>query len=347
MNPVAPGRHRGHDGRVPADADRPHPDAPLPATYLHSRRTGWAAAPPEVRALAQERLGQEVRRWENRVGGMSTGVAAVVHGRTGSIFVKAVGHDDNPVGHGLYRREAATAARLPALPHVPVLLAEADVPTRSGRWAVIVQQALDAHPVTHPWSRADVVDVLDAWQQVTPALHATSWDASAEVGVFLRSWRAVHKDPADPWSDLLHPWRSRLEEMDVHVDGSAAHPPVLGHLDLRADNVLRDDRGGVWFVDWAHPGLTAAWTDPAVLLADVVASGGDLADGGEVDVLGLWRHHPAAGGVDAELMRAVVVGLAAALHQRSRQPDVPGLPHRRTWARAMAAGLRPFLLRHG
>lgn len=330
---------------LPAD-DVPRPGTVLPPTYLHGRRTGWADAPPEVRLLVQDQLGQDVRRWEDRVGGMSTGVAAVVHGRSRSVFVKAVGHDDNPVGHELYRREAATAARLPTLPSVPALLAEADVPTASGRWAVVVQQAVDGHPVRHPWSLADLGDVLDAWQRVTPLLHTTSWDVPGAVGAFLRSWQVVHDDPDDPWSQLLRPWRSRLEEMDAHVDGSARHPPVLGHLDLRADNLLRDHRGGVWFVDWAHPGLTAPWTDPAVLLADVVASGGDRPDGGEVDVAGVWRRHPVAGGVDVELMRAVVVGLAAALHQRSRQPDVPGLPHRRTWAGAMAAGLRPFLLRH-
>ncbi|SDE20578.1 aminoglycoside phosphotransferase family protein [Auraticoccus monumenti] len=329
-----------------ASADPRHPGPSLPATYLRGRRTGWAAAPPEVQVFVQGQLGQDVLRCEDRVGGMSTGVAAVVHGSTRSLFVKAIAHDDNPVGHELYRREAAVAARLPALPHVPAFVAEADVPTRGGRWAVIVQEAVDGDPVRHPWSRADVVDVLDAWQGVAPVLHTTSWDVSAEVGAFLRGWRAVHDDPDDLWSELLRPWRTRLEEMDAHVDGSALHPPVLGHLDLRADNVLRDDRGGVWFLDWAHPGSTAPWTDPAVLLADVVASGGDRLDGGEVDVSGLWRTHPVAGGVDVELMRAVVVGLAAALHQRSRQPDLPGLPHRRSWTRAMAAGLRPFLLRH-
>ncbi|MVA76019.1 hypothetical protein GC722_08285 [Auraticoccus sp. F435] len=328
------------------------PDAAaLPPTYLRTRRTSWADAPAPVQQMVRDCLGEPVRSWKDRVGGMSAGVAAVVRGETRAVFVKALDGAQNPVGHEMYLREAALADRLPRSPHLPRLVGTADVATSTGPWAVGVYAALPGEPVRHPWSRQHLHRVLDAWQRVTPLLHATAWETSAEIGGFLDRWRLVLEDPRDPWLALVRSWAPRLAATTARVDGDAEHPAVLSHIDLRADNILVGeptdaDDPGVWFVDWAHPGTAAPWVDPAILLGDVVASGADLGDGGAVDVVGTWREHPATAGYDPELLLGVVAALAVALHVGSRRPPNPVLPHQRGWERAMADAMRPFLERH-
>lgn len=318
---------------------------PFPPTYLHGHRDSWATAPVELRTFVQDALGEPVQSWRDHTGGMSTGIAATVHGRRRAVFVKAVARADHPRAHQLYRREADTARHLPTLPHVPGWITDADLPTTAGSWAVCVTEAVDGRPISHPWSTADLTATLDAWHEVTRVLHTVRWDAHAEMADFLGRWREVLDRPDDPLAPLLRPWRHRLEVMTAVVDGTPDQPPVLSHIDLRADNILRDQHGRVWFVDWAHPARCASWVDPALLLADVVASGGDRADGGQVDVLGVWTTHRATRDHDADLMLAVLAGLAAALNAGRQRPNRE-LPHQARWQQAMIDGLRPFLTRH-
>ncbi|WP_114561292.1 aminoglycoside phosphotransferase family protein [Desertihabitans aurantiacus] len=319
----------------------------LPATYLYGRRTTWPEVPAEVRDVVEGCLGEPVLGWQDRVGGMSVGLATVVHGATRSVFVKGLDGTSNPDGQKIYRREAAVEALLPRVPQRPALLAAVEVPTPGADWAVNVYPAVPGEPVRHPWCARDLLRVLDAWHALTPAFHRAPVTDDAQVSLFFEGWREVVADVDDPWRPLLEPWSERLATMTAAVDGTAADPPVPSHIDLRADNILLDrESGRVWFVDWSHPGLAAPWADLAILFADVVASGGDRADGGDVDVLQLWRSHPATAAFDPEWMVTVVVALAAALHLRSRRPPHPLFPHRRAWESAVTSGTEPFLRRH-
>jgi aminoglycoside phosphotransferase (APT) family kinase protein len=108
---------------------------------------------------------------------------------------------------------------------------------------------------------------------------------------------------------------------------------TLSHTDLRADNlVVAGDR--VSFVDWAHAQNAAPWVDATLLMADVVASGADLADGGEIDVVETLRQHPALAAGSFEQSWRLILAAAGALHGFSTQPSPPGLPTLRAWQAA-------------
>ncbi len=340
------------------------PVTPLPATYLHGARLRWSDAPHEVAAWLTGALGAPVTGADDRSGGMSVGVATVLTlGDGRRVFVKAVDGGHNPRGYEMYRHEADRATRLPRSPLIPALLADAAIDTDAGPWAALVFEAANGTAVDHPWRDADLVRVLDAWHELTPALHADAGDlASAELSEFLGRWRVVVDDPDDTWHPLLtdgptgRRWADRLAAMSAAVDGGdggdgAEAAPVLSHIDLRADNILigepsETSPAGVWFADWAHPGLAAPWADPAILFADVVGSGADRADGGGIDVVERWRTHPATAPYDVERLLTVVVGLAVALHVGAQRPPNGLFPHQRGWERAMADGMLGFAVRH-
>ncbi len=119
---------------------------------------------------------------------------------------------------------------------------------------------------------------------------------------------------------------------------------TLSHFDLRADNiVITADQ--MWIVDWAHTRNAARWVDPMILVTDIVASGADRADGGEIEVSALLRHHPALSGVPTRLQYGFVAALAAALHVASLRPPAPGLPTIRRWQASTSDAMMGFLRR--
>jgi hypothetical protein len=321
-----------------------------PSTFLHGSRTSWADAPPEVVGWVETRLGAPVRIWDDRVGGMSTGIASVVSDGLGrSLFVKAVNGTANAFAYDLAVRETELSGRLPPLPRVPRVLDAGEVRARKDVWWLMMTPAAPGHAVRHPWRPADLTSVLRAWDEVAVILRATPWERRTRTAPFFTAWSAVAADPNDPWQPLVTAWLDREARLIEVSAGSEHDPPVLSHFDLRADNILITDPAvddDIRFVDWAHPGLAARWVDLALLLADVVGSGADASTGGSIDVVDVWRKHPLCSQYDPELLVCVVAGLAAALHLLARRSDDPLLPHRRRWAAAMVEQLTPFVRRH-
>ncbi len=322
----------------------------LPSTFLHGVRMSWGQAPAELTAWIEVRLGSRVARWDDRSGGMSTGIACVVTGEDGrSLFVKAVDGSENPFALQLLTREAELSARLPQLPGVPRVLDAGEVPVRDDRWWAMITPAVPGRAVPHPWRPGDLARALQAWDPVARVLAGTPWELTSRPPPFFTGWRALAADRADPWQPLVTSWLDREARLIDLSCGSSHDPPVLSHLDLRADNILLTDAPAgqeAWFVDWAHPGLAARWIDLALVLADVVGSGADASTGGPIDVLGIWRRHRIGSQYDPELLICAVSGLAAALHRLARRPVDPQLPHRSRWAAAMSEQMAPFVRRH-
>ncbi|MFX4271357.1 phosphotransferase [Propionibacteriaceae bacterium Y1685] len=315
------------------------------ATFLHGRRTPWSAAPTELRAWVAQQLGGEIVDASDRTGGMSVGLATVVRTATRSAFVKALDGDHNPVGAQNCHHEARMAKDLPVLAEIPALIAAGDIPGTA--WTANVFEAADGRTPDHPWTGSSFGRVLDAWHRLTPKLHGVEWPhALTAPHAFFDRWQQVAGDTEDPWHELAQSWATRLESAMSRIGGDPEHPAMLAHIDLRADNVLLGaTEPGVWFIDWAHPALAAPWLDPAILFADVIASGADVHDGGEVDATAAWRAHSATERYDLELMQATVAALAFATHVGANRPPSPLFPHQRGWERAMADGLAPFITR--
>ena len=169
-------------------------------------------------------------------------------------------------------------------------------------------------------------------------------DEASAAGCVL-PWLDAKGDDSLPWASRR--WvAGRLDEL-VAIEPilhEQLRGDTLSHCDLRADNVLlAADR--VWFVDWAHAGNAARWLDPVLLLGDAVASGADVADGGDIDVRSLLTSHRAFAGVDQWVVWATTATLAATLHWFSRQPPPPGLPTIRRFQDVTAEALLRFVVR--
>jgi len=323
-----------------------------PRTYLAGWRRPWRRAPPEVTSWVETQLGGPVVTADDRIGGMSTGIASVVGDGNGrKLFVKAVNATENPGAAQLMADEIAAMARLPALPHVPTICGAVELRSAADRWRVITTPAVDGRPVRHPWRPDALQRVLPAWDEVAVDLAGVAWPTQARLAPFFGAWTKIAADGDDPWRDLATAWPEREDRVVALTAGTDDDPPVLSHLDLRADNILvaggaATGPDGVWFVDWAHPGLAARWVDVALLLADVVGSGAEVTGGGPIDVVDVWRRHPVCGCYDPELVITTISGLAAALHLIGRAPPDEKLPHRQAWAAALADQLTPFVRRY-
>ena len=117
----------------------------------------------------------------------------------------------------------------------------------------------------------------------------------------------------------------RLAELESAWPAAAAGPSLL-HGDLRADNVLLTDSGGV-VVDWPSACTGAAWVDLLLALPSVAMHGGG-------DPEALWAAYPPALGVDPAAATAVLAAATGYFLHGSRQPPPPNLPLLREVQRA-------------
>ncbi|MFC7623414.1 hypothetical protein [Microlunatus sp. GCM10028923] len=274
---------------------------------------------------------------------MSTGLATVVTGERRRVFVKALDATLNAAGERFYRREAESSALLPDLPSIPRLLDHGTVAVDDHHWVVLLYPAVAGEPPQHPWRAADLNRVLDAWLPVGEALSAIpDWPRNNLIAPLFTGWRTIAESPDDPWHEHAQDWTDREQRF---VTAATETGPLIGaHVDLRADNLLLGP-DGVWFVDWAHPDHAAPWLDPLIMLCDVVASGADLGDGGEIDVARVWAEHPACAGADPETLIDGVSAFAALMHAGSRKPPHPAVPHGRAWQRLVSERTLPYALR--
>lgn len=324
-----------------------HPRQALPPTFLHGNRVRWAATPPQVRTWVESMTGPVDGAVVDCVGGMSNGVAAIVPGEHRAVFVKGLNATANPDGGRMYRREAAQASLLPSHPAIPALLESVELDTDDGTWVINLLEVRPGVTPPHPWQATDLELVLDQWPAVARTVATVEGGDPAQLQATFNGWPSIAADETDPWHERVPHWLDRDRAMALAADGGPdGTDVVLGHLDLRADNLLIDrTTGRVSFLDWAHPSLAAPWVDVALLLADVVASGAAVESGGPIDVIAAFgRVHP---DTDPELLIALVSALGAFLHIRSRDGrHTPAVPQRGRWSGAMAEGILPFIDAH-
>ena len=318
------------------------------ASFPVGIRTLFADLPAEVRAWVEDQLGGSVIAVRDTTGGFSPGVTAVVRTTGRSGFLKAVGNGTNDKALTLSQQERDVHRRLPDLEGLLRPFAETDLQIAGEDWSAMLFPALEGAPPTHPWRGRDVDRVLTELQRTTARLTPSPWpvdEVSDGLRSFLSRWSVVADTPDDPWH--RDPWVA--EHLDAlltaETDLMAALPgDTLCHTDLRADNImLTEDR--VWFVDWAHARTAAAWLDPLMLCCDLIASGADRADGGEVDLPRLLAEHPCVAAASPRIRMAMIAAMTGAMHVLAQRPAVPGLPTIRGWQRLTADRLLTFLKR--
>ncbi|MGI8768045.1 MAG: phosphotransferase [Propionibacteriaceae bacterium] len=319
----------------------------FPASYAVGVRMPYARVPRAVQAWIADRLGEPVLEVDDVIGGMAPGAAAVIRGVRGrGMFVKAVGSFTNEACVDLYRREAATGFGLPDIAGVVKPVATHDLVVDGEDWVVTVFPALAGKPPRHPWRSAELEQVLDAWVPIGTTLTPCPYPDVTSAGLvgFFHGWEQIAQDPDDTWHPVATSWVDREECFRAAV----AEGGTFCHSDLRADNILLGAGGETYFVDWAHGHRGPQWIDPALLCGDVVASGADLASGGEIDLSptsAVWRH-AAFAGAEVALLMTGVSAYGATMHRFSVKPPNPALPTIRGWQHLQAEAIAGFLRHH-
>lgn len=292
----------------------------------------------------ERQVGAQVIEAVSQPGGFSPGAAARLRlADDQRVFAKAVGPDANPDTPRIYRREAQIAAALPPTAPAPRLLWTYD--EGEGGWVVLLFADIDGHQPAQPWRPDELERVLVALAELGAALtpsplpEALTGTASEAFTSHIHGWRRLRDEqPAE--LTALDPWAAARLETLVKLEQrspAAVVGDTLLHFDVRADNVLLTDER-VWFVDWPHACIGAAWLDALALAPSVTMQGGPPPE----EVL---ARHPAAAGADPAALTAAVVALAGYFTQRGLQPPPPGLPTVRAFQAAQGLVARQWAAR--
>ena len=302
------------------------PTAPL----AEGVRTPWEALPAHVHDAVADLLGSPVTLAVTQPGGFSPGTAARVRTAAGTrAFVKAVSVEANPHSPKLHRTEARNAAALPSAVPAPRLLGTYD----DGTWVALVFEEVAGRQPHVPWREAELERVLRAVEQLGRSLTPSPVAAPGVVESLAHAfagWRHLLDGEAGDVTGRLDPWTvSHLPELaELAAPWTEfATGDTLAHADLRADNMLLTDDGGVIFVDWPHALRAAPWFDLLVMLPCVRAQGGP-------DSEELFTRHARAEDADPSGVTATLAGLTGFFVEHSLRPPPPGLPTLRAFQRA-------------
>jgi hypothetical protein len=303
-------------------------------------RLDWAAVPVRIREDFERWAGTRVISAISQPSGFSPGVAArlkLADGR--GLFVKAVGSQLNADSPNMHRREARVLGALP--PHVPVprlrWLRDED------GWVVLVLDEIDGHHPRLPWDLDELDQVLRALAELAERLSPTPvpiselGSASDRVATRIRGWRQLCEDPPNIRSGL-DDWSQRnleaLAELEARAPAAVGGDTLL-HFDIRGDNVLLGT-DHVWFVDWPHACVGAAWLDVIAFVPSVTMQGGPPPE----DV---FARYPSGKQADFEAVTCGVAALAGFFVRESLLPPPPGLPTLRAFQAAQGAIARAWL----
>lgn len=301
-------------------------------------RAQWSDLPGGLRDAVARELGSPVVGAVSQAGGFSPGSADRVVTASGRrAFVKALDGGRFPGSVDLHRREAHVLGALPAGLPVPGLVALVE----HDGWVAPVTEDVDGETPALPWRLPAVEAALDALAAVAAV------EPSADLRAVLpRAEDALGEDLAgfarlrdEPWHGLAstHPWvATHLEELEAVARRGvrALAGGVLGHTDVRADNLLVRPGGDVVVVDWPHAVAGSPVLDVVELLLNVRLWRSEV----DVDAL-LAERFPSA----ADDATAVLAGLTAYFVDAARREPVPGLPALRPFQAAQASAAVEWL----
>ena len=298
-------------------------------------RVEWSSVPAGVRAALEDWAKSPVVEAVSQSSGFSPGVAARLRlADRRRLFVKAIGSDLNPDSPRFHRQEARIAAALPE--HVPAPRLRWTYDNEG--WVVLVFDEVDGHHPALPW-RDDELDLVlrglhELAQGLTPSPLSDVRTASNAVEQRISGWRLLRDDPLeglDAWS--AH-YLDKLADLEAEA-ASAVHGNTLLHFDVRADNLLVDDER-VWFFDWPHACIGAAWFDVVGFAPSVAMQGGPEPEA-------LLRRYPGETEADAQSVTAAVAAVAGFFTRDALLPPPPGLPTLRAFQAAQGVIARRWL----
>jgi hypothetical protein len=254
----------------------PAPQVDYAAT---SRRPGWSSLPAGLHAAVAEALGTAIASVSPPVrSGFTGGFAAraeLADGRR--VFIKAAQAGIH--AYTAYQREAEVVPQLPAAVRAPAIIATAHTrqPTdRAGvddeAWFAVVSEWVEGRMPGTPWSGDDFHLVTAACEAMADALRPSPLEGLDPF------WQLVENDVRVPSEIIagerelprgLQDWVPRI--LPELADLLTIAPEALAgdtamHSDLRPDNLLIDNDGTCWIVDWNWLTLGPRWADWVCLL---------------------------------------------------------------------------------
>jgi aminoglycoside phosphotransferase (APT) family kinase protein len=298
-------------------------------------RVEWDEIPTEVRAAVEGALGATVLAARNERGGFSPGLAArCALSDGGRAFIKAVSAAQNPLAPRIHRREAEVAALLPASVPAPELRHVHD----DGDWVVLVFDEVAGHQPAEPWRWADLDVVIPAVLALGTHRAPDGLQSAADRHrAAFDGWRRLSAGDGDV--DRLDPWTASNLDLLARIEtewDDASRGTALVHADVRADNLLVDDRGGVTVVDWPWACVGAPFLDAVFLLPSVGLGGGPP----PTEVVARYGLFDA---VDDAALLAAAVALAGFFRRAALDPPPPGLPHLRAFQAAQGDVARDWV----
>lgn len=302
-----------------------------------TRRLTWDDFPSALRGRLEALLGAPVERTRSCTGGFSPSSAEILTAHSGrELFVKAVRGRDNPGSLRLNRDEAAVLAALPATSAVPSLV---DSFTEGESFVLVTEVAPGTLP-EQPWTSVQLDRVLEALDDLqatsTPNPVGGLRPVTETLGPDMLGFDRVAADPPEDLGSWL---RDHLDELRVAARRGidALDGDTLCHSDVRADNILLADDGGVGLVDWAWASRGSRISDALQLLSSVEDPEEALGVNARVDAV-LDAH-----GLPHRVGTDVLAGVLGFFVDAARRPADPSLPLLQCHRRARRDSLLPLV----
>jgi Ser/Thr protein kinase RdoA (MazF antagonist) len=210
-------------------------------------------------------------------------------------------------------------------------------------WVVLVFEEIDGQHPAQPW-RVDelhrVVDALAVLHKVltpSPLPAGMAPTAGEHFASTIRGWQSL-QDEGPSYIERLDDWSVRHLAALIQLEQAAVEAvagDTLLNFDVRADNILlAGDR--VWFLDWPHASVGAAWVDVVLFAPSVTMQGGPPPEA-------IIQRYPACHDADPAAITAAVAAMAGFFTYGALRPPPPGLPTVRQFQNAQGIVAREWL----
>jgi Phosphotransferase enzyme family len=307
-------------------------------------RLEWQAVPERVRHAFEQWAGSRVLSAASQASGFSPGIAARLRLADGrGLFVKAAGPRPNAEAPTIHRREGRIVAALPR--HVPVPPLRWSYDDAESGWVLLAFDEVHGRHPRQPWRLDELERVLaglsNLAERLTPSpLPAGEVPSASEmVATRICGWQrlcseaAGHRPALDAWS-RAH--LDALAELEAGAPAAVSGETLL-HFDVRADNLLLDE-DNVWFFDWPHACVGAAWLDVVGFAPSVAMQGGPQPED-------IFARSSGAHMADPGAVTAGLAAVAGYFTYQALQPPPPGLPTVRAFQSAQGVIARQWLAR--
>jgi hypothetical protein len=317
------------------------PDVDYFATSL---RPDWNSLPAALQEALAVALGTEIVDVAKPVSsGFTGGFAArarLADGRR--VFIKAA--QEGLHAYEAYQREAEVVPQLPASVRAPAIVTTAHVaphlddtpsgaqgtrepgtaasPSAGGRWFAVVSEWVAGRMPGAPWTEGDFGRVTAACEEMADALQPSPLDGLGSfadlVGEDVRvpaQILAGEREMPTGLQDWLPRVLPELAEL-VTLAPEALTGDSATHSDLRPDNLLIDDAGVCWTIDWNWLTLGPRWADWVGLLPVAQHQG--------IDTFTAIRRSPLTADVPDDHLDCLVAVIAAYMMKNTDAPPPLG-----------------------